>query len=164
MNRLSSPVMDGAEDSTILYSSTAPTTPEGSYMSSPLLQPQQQVPESLDMDITQTRTVRRICCVGAGYVGKSVIVVWRTFPARPNRVRRVELTDILFFRRWSHGSSDRLQQPTNPRNSRRPKQHAYSPLEQPASAHLRAGSGRHCAGGARRDQGDDGGSSLLLAR
>lgn len=65
----SSPQADSHEDSTnILEGSTAPTTPEGSYMSSPLLQP--QVLEALDMGITQTRPVRNICCVGAGYVGK----------------------------------------------------------------------------------------------
>lgn len=64
MNPFSSPLMDGSEDS-----STAPTTPEGSYMSSPLLRP--QILESIEMGITQTRPVRNICCVGAGYVGKS---------------------------------------------------------------------------------------------
>lgn len=70
MHPLSSPLMDSAEDSTILDSSTAPTTPEGSYMSSPLLRPQNP-PESMDMGITQARpiTIRNICCVGAGYVG-----------------------------------------------------------------------------------------------
>lgn len=63
MNPLSSPQIDSPEDS-----STAPTTPEGSYMSSPLLRP--QILEALDMGITQARPVRKICCVGAGYVGK----------------------------------------------------------------------------------------------
>lgn len=63
--------MDGTEDNTILDCSTAPTTPEGSYMSSPLLRPQIP-PESLAMGLSQSRpvTVRNICCVGAGYVGE----------------------------------------------------------------------------------------------
>lgn len=38
-------------------------------MSSPLLRP--QVPESLDMGLLQSRPIRNICCVGAGYVGKT---------------------------------------------------------------------------------------------
>ncbi|KAJ4408683.1 hypothetical protein N0V82_009637 [Gnomoniopsis sp. IMI 355080] len=67
MNSISSPLMDGPEDSNILDSSTAPTTPEGSYMSSPLLRP--QVPESMDMGLLHSRPIRNICCVGAGYVG-----------------------------------------------------------------------------------------------
>lgn len=37
-------------------------------MSSPLLRP--QVPDSLDMGLIQSRPIRNICCVGAGYVGK----------------------------------------------------------------------------------------------
>lgn len=69
MNSLSSAPIDSPEDSNILDGSTAPTTPEGSYMSSPLLRP--QALEALDMGITQTRPVRNICCVGAGYVGKT---------------------------------------------------------------------------------------------
>lgn len=65
----SSPQADSPEDGTnILEGSTAPTTPEGSYMSSPLLQP--QVLEALDTGTTPARPVRNICCVGAGYVGK----------------------------------------------------------------------------------------------
>lgn len=71
MNILSSPLTDASEDSTILESSTAPTSPEGSYMSSPLLRP--QMPESMDMGIAQTRPIRSICCVGAGYVGKCLL-------------------------------------------------------------------------------------------
>lgn len=67
MTTFPSPFMDGAEDSIALDSSTAPTTPEGSYMSSPVLRP--QIP-ALEMGITQTRPVRNICCVGAGYVGE----------------------------------------------------------------------------------------------
>lgn len=69
MDSLSSPPIDSPEGSNVLDGSTAPTTPEGSYMSSPLLRP--QVLEALDMGITQTRPVRNICCVGAGYVGKT---------------------------------------------------------------------------------------------
>lgn len=69
MDPLASPQVGSPEDSSnILEGSTAPTTPEGSYLSSPLLHP--QVLEALDMGITQTRSVRNICCVGAGYVGK----------------------------------------------------------------------------------------------
>jgi hypothetical protein len=56
------------DSSNILEGSTAPTTPEGSHLSSPLLHP--QVLEDLDIGITQVRSVRNICCVGAGYVGK----------------------------------------------------------------------------------------------
>lgn len=61
--------MDSSEDSNILDSSTAPTTPEGSYMSSPILCP--QTTNSLAMGLGQSRPIRNICCVGAGYVGKN---------------------------------------------------------------------------------------------
>lgn len=62
--------MEGADDSNILDSSTAPTTPEGSYMSSPILRP--QIRESMDMGLGQSRPIRNICCVGAGYVGEQL--------------------------------------------------------------------------------------------
>lgn len=72
--------MDSPEDSSnILEGSTAPTTPEGSYMSSPLLHP--QVLEALDMGIAQARCVRNICCVGAGYVGKKQGACVHSMPA-----------------------------------------------------------------------------------
>ncbi|KAF3766849.1 UDP-glucose 6-dehydrogenase [Cryphonectria parasitica EP155] len=67
MNILSSPSTNGCEDSTAMDDSTAPTTPEGSYMSSPLLRP--QILESMAMCMAQDRPIRNICCVGAGYVG-----------------------------------------------------------------------------------------------
>lgn len=65
MPTLPSPLMDATEDNIVLNSSTAPTTPEGSYMSSPVL-----LPQTPAMGITYTRPVQNICCVGAGYVGK----------------------------------------------------------------------------------------------
>lgn len=74
-------LLDGAEDSTILDSSTAPTTPEGSYMSSPLLRPQ-QIPEPSDMGLTQAWPVNRICCVGAGYVGEFSFFFFIIMPIR----------------------------------------------------------------------------------
>lgn len=64
--------MDGSDDNIILDSSTAPTTPEGSLMPSPLLLP--QIPALTEMGITQARPVQNICCVGAGYVGKCATV------------------------------------------------------------------------------------------
>ncbi|POS70005.1 UDP-glucose 6-dehydrogenase [Diaporthe helianthi] len=63
---------DSSTITNTLEGSTAPTTPDGSYMSSPILQPQSRplaVLEALDTSITQTRPVRNICFVGAGYVG-----------------------------------------------------------------------------------------------
>lgn len=63
-----SPFMDATEDNIVLDSSTAPTTPEGSYLSSPVLRP--QISALMEIGITQTRPVQNICCVGAGYVGK----------------------------------------------------------------------------------------------
>lgn len=98
MNTLSSPQADSPEDSTnVLEGSTAPTTPEGSYMSSPLLQP--QVLEALDMGITQTRPVRNICCVGAGYVGGPTAAVV-AFNNPHIRVTVVDLSESR-IRRWN---------------------------------------------------------------
>lgn len=71
MPTLPSPLMDATEDNIVLDSSTAPTTPEGSYMSSPAL-----LPQTPAMGITHTRPVQNICCVGAGYVGKRTHYAW----------------------------------------------------------------------------------------
>jgi UDPglucose 6-dehydrogenase len=58
--------------------STAPTTPGGSLSFSPALQPFRDG-DNHDVDVTSLAgrangdepvTVRNICCVGAGYVGK----------------------------------------------------------------------------------------------
>lgn len=73
--------MDSVEDSNILYSSTAPTTPEGSYMSSPILRPQ----AATDMGLGQSRPIRNICCVGAGYVGKKTPIITAQFLPRSER-------------------------------------------------------------------------------
>ncbi|KAJ4385456.1 hypothetical protein N0V93_009884 [Gnomoniopsis smithogilvyi] len=97
MNSISSPLMDGAEDSNILDSSTAPTTPEGSYMSSPLLRP--QVPESMDMGLLHSRPIRNICCVGAGYVGGPTAAVI-AFNNPHLRVTVVDLNETR-IRRWN---------------------------------------------------------------
>ncbi|KAG8169160.1 hypothetical protein KVR01_001909 [Diaporthe batatas] len=94
----SSPQPDSPVDSAnILEGSTAPTTPEGSYMSSPLLQPRGL--EVLDTDITQTRPVRNICCVGAGYVGGPTAAV----VALNNPGIRVTVVDLNEprIRRWN---------------------------------------------------------------
>lgn len=72
MNTLSSPSLNDFEDGAVLDSSTAPTTPEGSFLSSPVLQP--QILDSPDFGIVQAGIVRNICCVGAGYVGKIVFL------------------------------------------------------------------------------------------
>lgn len=129
MNSLSSPRVDSPEDSSnFLDGSTAPTTPEGSYMSSPLLRP--QALEALDMGITQTRPVRNICCVGAGYVGK-----------RNGRLLRQHTKGHLLINiecRRPHGSRDRLQQPRHPRDSGRPEREPDQTLEQQAPPDLRA--------------------------
>ncbi|KAG6353288.1 hypothetical protein INS49_007529 [Diaporthe citri] len=98
MNPLSSPQVDSPEDSSnILDGSTAPTTPEGSYMSSPVLRP--QVLEALDMGINQTRPVRNICCVGAGYVGGPTAAVV-AFNNPHLRVTVVDLNESR-IRRWN---------------------------------------------------------------
>ncbi|KAI3398906.1 hypothetical protein diail_8229 [Diaporthe ilicicola] len=97
MNSLSSPPIDSPEDSNILDGSTAPTTPEGSYMSSPLLRP--QVLEALDMGISQTKPVRNICCVGAGYVGGPTAAVI-AFNNPHIRVTVVDLNEDR-IRRWN---------------------------------------------------------------
>ncbi|KKY36961.1 putative udp-glucose 6-dehydrogenase [Diaporthe ampelina] len=98
MNALSSPQVGSPEDSSnILDGSTAPTTPEGSYMSSPLLRP--RVLEALDMGITQTRPVRNICCVGAGYVGGPTAAVV-AFNNPHIRVTVVDLNESR-IRRWN---------------------------------------------------------------
>lgn len=70
MTTFSSPFIDSPEDSIVLDSSTAPTTPEGSYTSSPLLPPHTPALMESKMSFTCTRPVQNICCVGAGYVGK----------------------------------------------------------------------------------------------
>ncbi|KAJ0109018.1 hypothetical protein J7T55_002210 [Diaporthe amygdali] len=97
MDSLSSPPIDSPEGSNVLDGSTAPTTPEGSYMSSPLLRP--QVLEALDMGITQTRPVRNICCVGAGYVGGPTAAVI-AFNNPHIRVTVVDLNESR-VRRWN---------------------------------------------------------------
>jgi hypothetical protein len=78
-------------DDVAIESSTAPTTPDGSLTFSPVLQAAQLLDAleggasgagaqprtargssaTLDLDGTAPMAVKNICCVGAGYVGKS---------------------------------------------------------------------------------------------
>lgn len=90
MSGTPSTVADSEES--VMETSTAPTTPDGSLSFSPLLQPMQlldafdgilasagtptptirNVPTNFDLNENAPAAVKNICCVGAGYVGKSV--------------------------------------------------------------------------------------------
>jgi UDPglucose 6-dehydrogenase len=75
-------------EESVLDISTAPTTPDGSLTFSPILQAlklqdaledaalgkskQRQDSVSLDAALYSGPNVRKICCVGAGYVGESI--------------------------------------------------------------------------------------------
>ncbi len=79
-------------EESVLDISTAPTTPDGSLTFSPVLQAlklqdalqdaledaalgkskQRQDSVSLDAALSSGPSVRKICCVGAGYVGESI--------------------------------------------------------------------------------------------
>lgn len=89
MSGAASTVADSEES--VMETSTAPTTPDGSLSFSPVLQPTQLldhfdgilasagtptptirgVPAGLDLNENAHTVVKNICCVGAGYVGKS---------------------------------------------------------------------------------------------
>ncbi|PSR80680.1 nucleotide sugar dehydrogenase [Coniella lustricola] len=96
METLPSPSLNDFEDAAVLDSSTAPTSPAGSFLSSPVLQP--QISGSLDAGIPQAGSIRSICCVGAGYVGGPTAAVI-AFNNPHIQVNVVDLNESR-IRRW----------------------------------------------------------------
>jgi hypothetical protein len=98
MSRVFSAIAD-SEDSAI-EPSTAPTTPDGSLTFSPVLQATQLLDAfdgitgvqshsargssaTLDLDGKAPMVVKNICCVGAGYVGESRLILFYLWSAPP---------------------------------------------------------------------------------
>lgn len=118
MSGTPSTVADSEES--VMETSTAPTTPDGSLSFSPLLQPMQlldafdgilasagtptptirNVPTNFDLNENAPAAVKNICCVGAGYVGKSVSLLppSRPFVSEISCIVRCQLLVIVIVR------------------------------------------------------------------